>query len=397
MSKPDDKQDARADVTERETEFYRQSISEFSAHPYVAVVRDNAIVRKWAGSGISELTGYEIEELEEEHDLWLNIIHHADKGKVSAAFECLLSGLPLLQEYRIFTKNGQLRWVRETCIPGQRLEGSIQVTGVVVDITQRKSSEDRILRLSAAVDSATEGIGLADLDFKPFYINQALRDMFGYTLDDYVQHGIVSKFINPKILLEELAPTVRSGKRWQGEVDMISKDGRRLVVDLRAAPVFDKQGNMTGMMATHTDITRRKSAEKALKESEELLRATKNSIAANMAVVDRNGFIIAVNEAWEQFARENGDPTFEHTGLGMNYLEVCRGAHGRFSDEAREALEGLQAILEGRQDQFEMEYECPSPTEFGWYLMRARQLNGEYGGLVATHINITKRKNIDIA
>lgn len=520
MSRSDDRQDAHSTIGGDEAELFQRLVSSFPSHLYVAVVREGEIIRRWVGSGISELTEYGVEELEQDPTLWPSIIHHTDKDKVFTAFERLISGVPMVQEYRIFTRNGQLRWIRETCIMSERPEaGLVHVLGVVVDITERKASvehlieykelldeaptavvirdltgrmvycnqecariygyesaddmvgtmlddllplelreefdrnvfakilagpwsgevrlkrkngsfveahimtnlirgpdnepiaiygiltditeqkraEEQLLRLSAAVDSATEGIGLADLHSTPFYINPALYNLFGYTLDDYKQLGISAKFVDKGILLNELIPTVLSGEHWQGEAEMMSKDGRRLIIDLRAAPVFDKQGKMTAIMATHTDITMRKRAERALRESEELLRATQNSIPANMAVVDSNGNIIAVNEAWERFARENGDPTLEHTVVGSNYLEACRNARGPNAEGALEALEGLQAILDGRQDQFEMEYPCPSLAEDRWFLMRAKPLYGGLEGLVTTHINITKRKRSENA
>ena len=60
----------------------------------------------------------------------------------------------------------------------------------------------------------------------------------------------------------------------------------------------------------------------SLRENEELLKAVQNSLPANIAVLDGAGNIIQVNERWEQYARENGDPDLTHTGVGVNYLDV---------------------------------------------------------------------------
>src|SRR5437764_1204426 len=73
--------------------------------------------------------------------------------------------------------------------------------------------------------------------------------------------------------------------------------------------------------------------------SEQLALAILNSLTANIAVLDHHGTIIMVNEAWTRFARENSpNPShLERTGIGANYLEVCRTSQGAFGEEAQEA------------------------------------------------------------
>ena len=59
-----------------------------------------------------------------------------------------------------------------------------------------------------------------------------------------------------------------------------------------------------------------KRTEIPLQESEGLSRAVLNSMMANIAVVDRHGTIIAINDGWERFAEENGgDPASPKSGV----------------------------------------------------------------------------------
>src|SRR5207244_11739745 len=61
----------------------------------------------------------------------------------------------------------------------------------------------------------------------------------------------------------------------------------------------------------------------------------------------RDGVVIAVNEAWNRFAQENGgDPVI--VGVGANYLEVCRRAAASGDPEAPKALEALESVQIGR-------------------------------------------------
>ena len=109
----------------------------------------------------------------------------------------------------------------------------------------------------------------------------------------------------------------------------------------------------------------------------------------NVAVVDRDGAIVAVNGAWRAFARENGgDPA--KVSEGVNYLAVCDGAGGDQSGYAAAFAEGLRAVLSGREATFEVEYPCHSPTERRWYVGSARPLESNGSPLaVVTHENST--------
>ena len=92
--------------------------------------------------------------------------------------------------------------------------------------------------------------------------------------------------------------------------------------------------------------------------------------------------IIAVNDAWLRFGHENGAVTDSSIGIGNDYLEICRPAAEQGLDNADKMYEGIQAVLEGRQQTFEIEYPCHSPTEEQWYLMSSMPLKGEKKGVV---------------
>lgn len=120
-----------------------------------------------------------------------------------------------------------------------------------------------------------------------------------------------------------------------------------------------------------------------------------DALTSHICVLDRNGVIVAVNQAWREFtaANSNGDPV-DH--VGVSYLDVCRSSTGLASMEAPEVLQGLRGVLQGDDDLFQIEYPCHSPTELRWFLARISPLRrrdcsvGE--GAVISHMNITDRK-----
>ena len=116
-----------------------------------------------------------------------------------------------------------------------------------------------------------------------------------------------------------------------------------------------------------------------------------DTLGAHIAVVDRSGRIVAVNRAWSRFADENaGLP--EHTGVGTNYLDVCRRVKGRDVEDAGKSLAGLLAVLDGSRPEFHLEYPCHSPTERRWFLLHASPVSGSPGWAVTAHLTITERR-----
>lgn len=121
-----------------------------------------------------------------------------------------------------------------------------------------------------------------------------------------------------------------------------------------------------------------------------------DSLTAHIAVLDAEGRIVYVNEAWVGFARGNGvsDP---HAFLGMNYLDVCKQAFDQGDESALAAYNIIRLVLEGRQSSMNLEYPCDSPTASRWFILRATRYAGDSSYIVISHEDITVRKNAEDA
>ena len=133
-------------------------------------------------------------------------------------------------------------------------------------------------------------------------------------------------------------------------------------------------------------------AEKKLRESETFNRAVLNSLPAHISVLDKQGSIIAVNQAWDKFTIDNGGGA-NCCGVGINYLDVCMNASGANAEEAMTVRNGINAVLERKNDLFTIEYPCHSPSEKRWFMLRAAPLTGNCRGTVVSHIDISERKS----
>jgi PAS domain S-box-containing protein len=137
-------------------------------------------------------------------------------------------------------------------------------------------------------------------------------------------------------------------------------------------------------------------AQTQLMLSEAFARSILDSVSSEIAVLNLQGVIIAVNEPWRRFALENSSANAAQSsiaGVGANYLAACQTRAGvARSDVGHKAAEGIQGVLDGRLASFSMEYPCHSPTQKHWFHMNVTPLGPDQQGAVVTHTNITDRK-----
>ena len=124
----------------------------------------------------------------------------------------------------------------------------------------------------------------------------------------------------------------------------------------------------------------------SLARSEAFHRAAIRAIPAVAAVLDARGRIVTVNDAWESFFVANGGEA-GRCWPGEDYLKHCEGPTGSDADAAHR---GLEAVLAGKLEHFEMEYPCHSLDEKRWFRFMATPLRLPHGGAVVVHIDITE-------
>jgi len=114
-----------------------------------------------------------------------------------------------------------------------------------------------------------------------------------------------------------------------------------------------------------------------------------NSITAQVAIIDIHGVILDTNQAWRDFALENGmDPGFD--SIGANYLSICETATEKENDDPGRVADGIRKVLNGELKEFITHYPCHSPEQKRWFVARVvpfRQ-EGEAKAII-THENIT--------
>ncbi len=192
----------------------------------------------------------------------------------------------------------------------------------------------------------------------------------GRSIEDFANLLDYPEFFN------ELRRTLADGSVTQREV--ADRAGHWYLA--RIQPYAQSPQAPRRAVVSFIDVTRLKDAQR--------LQGVLDALPEHVAVLDGEGQITMINQAWRLFAQQNGDHTLARTGPGTNYLQVCTGG-APSDDEAQRAFNGLSDVLAGRSERFSLRYPCHSPTEQRWFLMYAARMPGQNLGAVVSHVNIT--------
>ena len=150
---------------------------------------------------------------------------------------------------------------------------------------RRKRIEADLLRIRQAIDSSGDAISISDARGNHFYQNQTFTELFGWTATEVNAQGPQILYADEKVA-REVFVTIMNGESWNGELEIITKAGRHTPVALRANAVKDENGEIIGLIGTHTDITERRLFECAMQsaiESAEDANQAKSEFLANMS------------------------------------------------------------------------------------------------------------------
>jgi len=267
------------------------------------------------------------------------------------------------------------------------------------DITARKSAKETSARLAAIVESSDDAIISKTLNGIITTWNAGAQKMYGYTAQEAIGRPV--SFLAPADLPDEMSQLLEKIRRGESvehyETERVRKDGSRLHISLSISPMKDANGHIVGASSIKRDITQRKRGAVALHESQRFLQSTLDALSSHIAVLDETGKIIAVNQAWRQFAEEN-DGTAIACGGGANYLEICGKASRDWSEEAPLIARGIREVLSGLRHNFGLEYPCHSPHEQRWFNVCVTRFGGQGPTrVVVAHENITERKQAEQA
>jgi two-component system, cell cycle sensor histidine kinase and response regulator CckA len=297
----------QADALRRSEENYRLLVE--NSLQGVAIIQNMRYV--FCNSSYANMTGYTIPELlSMSRDQMGEMVHPEDRKQLWARHEDRLSGKQAASnyEYRGIKKDGTLFWV-EVYASMMEYNGKPAAQLVFLDITERKQTENALReseqRFRLIAETIDEIFWIYDVEKEvATYLSPAFDRIWGIPSTRVV--GIPRPFmdaIHPddvKMFVSSDAP-ITAGQPYEFEYRIIRADGAIRHIWHRGFPVKSENGKITQYVGVGMDVTERRQAEEALKESWEYLNQIINCIGDPICVKDREHKLVLVNNAFCSF------------------------------------------------------------------------------------------------
>jgi PAS domain S-box-containing protein len=244
---------------------------------------------------------------------FVSLIHPEDREANLVQVRRLRVGeIPSFEiENRYIHKNGEPVWVRKfvSVLHGEEGEPT-HLIALVTNVTERKRAEEAIneseMRYRRIVETTNEGVWLLDSKLHTSYVNRQMAGMLGYEPGDMVGRSVFDFYFSEDVDHKRQVLTRREqGVREQLEERLRRRDGSELWVRMSATPVIREDCEFDGAFAMVCDITERKLAEEAIKESEQRFRLVADSapVMIWMSALDKRPTYF--NRPWLDFTGQS--------------------------------------------------------------------------------------------
>jgi len=263
--------------------------------------------------------------------------------------------------------------------------------GTIQDITERKRAEGALLqsetRFHAIFDLAAVGIAQLSLNGRWMLENQKLSDILGYSFEE-LGNMTLQQICHP----EDIEPYLAHLRRLHaGEVPScgmekryICKDGSILWVNLNVALVRDQYGEPEYFIAIVEDISERKKAEDALRESEERFRLMADTAPVLIWMAGTDSLCTFFSKPWLEF-----------TGRSFEQEQGNGWTESLHPDDIQRCLDTYLSAFHSRRN-FEMEYRLRRADGVYRWIVDAGiprfMPNGDFSGYIGSCFDITERK-----
>ncbi len=295
---------------------------------------------------------------------------------------------------RIFRKDGQLRWIEFSGQGEHRGSGSERrIVGTAADVTERKQAEDALRqqkeRSEFVAEASDVGFWFCDLPFDKLIWDKRVKNHFWLRPEADVTIQTFYEQIHP----EDREPTrhaieesIAGNRLYETEYRTVAPDGRYKWICAIGRTSYDKAGNPTRFDGVTMDITERKQAEDALKQSEEQFKVLAVSLPELCWIADSDGHIFWYNPRW-----------YEYTGTTPEQMEGWGWQSVHDPDMLPSVLKQWKASLETGQP-FEMEFPLRGADGvLRWFLTRINPVRDSEGKIIrwiGTNTNINQQREL---
>ncbi len=204
---------------------------------------------------------------------------------------------------------------------------------------------DKAVYFEHLFQSVPAGVVLLDKDDRIIDCNAGFKVLFGFDREESIGRKINDLIVPERFQDEGLGATktVASGQRLFIETTRKTKDGRLLHVSITGSPISLQEGSLS-VIGIYQDITSRKRAEEALKESEAKLRTIFNNANIGFSIADPTGKLLMTNK-WYQ----------EYLGYDTEDMDGKTVAEITHPDDRLETQKKFSEIVNGSTDKYRLE------------------------------------------
>lgn len=250
------------------------------------------------GGRAQEYLGYTSEEIQARPLLLVDAIHADDwQACMAGSQEALRLGQPLMLEFRVVSRGGEVRWLSVSAQPHALEDGDVMFNGVAIDITRRKQREEELLQardeLDERVRQRTAELTASEQRFRQlaenieevFWISTPDKSQILYVSPAYEKvfcRSCQSLYDDPTSFADEIHPEDRERLfAWlprqavgpaELEYRIVRPTGDVRWIWTRTFPVQNERGEIYRVVGVTRDITRRKRNEERLHHEEQVLR-----------------------------------------------------------------------------------------------------------------------------
>lgn len=257
----------------RENEHIYRAISELvSDYTYVLRLASNGwLIREWISEAFVRITGYTPEEVDE-FGGWVELAHIEDREEVIRHRKAFKSGNEDVSEYRIITKDGDIRWLRDYALPfwDDEQDRVYRVIGAAQDITERKKAEQALRESQEKFKMLAEqspNMIFINKNGRIVYVNKKCEEVMGYSREElYDPDFDFISLVAPEAknrVYDSFSRHLQGKEVPPYDYMILTKSGKKISAMISTKLVTYEQGN--AILGVVTDITERKKMEEALK------------------------------------------------------------------------------------------------------------------------------------
>jgi len=324
------------------------------------------------------------------YDHFLSLLHPEDRtGTAYAVTHALETRTEFNSEFRVVWPDGS---IHHLAARGKALYDEngqpVRMTGVTLDITERKQVEEIRSFLAAIVTTSDDAIIGKSLEGIVLSWNTGAERMFGYNASEMLGRPILQIVSADRPEEEvELLKEVREGKIRHYETVRIRKDGEPIDVSLTSSPIKNARGEIIGVSSICRDITERKRVHEALEHQAAILREQTQMLdLANVMARDMTDHIILWNAGMEKMYGWT-----RNEALGRISHELLRTRFPATLERIREILFN-QDHWEGELVHFRKDGR-PMSVATQWVLHRGK--DGNPAAILEITNDITERKQAE--